>query len=175
MHSRLGMVGMLGLALLALSACDRNRTPELMNLHSTTRGPDEFGILPTKPLQIPQDLAALPAPTPGGSNITDPTPEADAIAALGGNAAVLARPSTDGALVAQASRFGVSADIRSVLAAEDLDYRRLNNGKLLERVFNVTIYFKAYLAQSLNQQAELARFRALGVRTNSAPPPAVAN
>ena len=37
------------LAALTLSACAGDRNPQLMNLRSETRGPDEFGILPTKP------------------------------------------------------------------------------------------------------------------------------
>jgi hypothetical protein len=35
----------------------------------------------------------------------------------------------------------------------------------------VNVYFKAYRAQSLDQQAELAFWRRRGVRTPSAPPP----
>ena len=81
--------GTLGIALvtaLALGGCGaKDKQPELMNLRSSTSGPDEFGILPTKPLAMPDSLTELPAPTPGGANITDPTPQADAVAALGGN------------------------------------------------------------------------------------------
>lgn len=160
-------------AMLLLSACNRDRTPELMNIRSQTRSPDEFTILPTKPLQLPEDIASLPEPTPGGTNITDPTPEADAIAALGGNPDVLARKgigASDGGLVTYASRFGVNPDIRGVLAAEDLDFRRRHDGRLLERLFNVNVYFKAYRTQSLDQHLELERWRKLGVRTVGAPP-----
>ncbi|MFM2355908.1 MAG: hypothetical protein RLZZ528_1644, partial [Pseudomonadota bacterium] len=98
-----------GLCVLTLAACNRDRPPELMNLRSQTQGPDEFSILPTKPLQMPEDIAALPEPTPGGANITDPTPEADAVAALGGNPEALTRTGigrSDGALVSHAARFG---------------------------------------------------------------------
>ena len=35
----------------------------------------------------PEDLAALPEPTPGGVNLTDHNPQADAVAALGGTSA----------------------------------------------------------------------------------------
>jgi hypothetical protein len=34
----------------------------------------------------------------------------------------------------------------------------------------VNVYYKAYRKQRLDQQAELARWRALGVRNPSAPP-----
>jgi len=68
-------------------------------------------------------------------------------------------------------RYGVAASIRPELAADDLDYRRRNDGRLLERLFNVNVYFNAYEPQSLDQYAELARWRKAGARTVSAPPP----
>ncbi len=169
-RNRIGTAALVA-AVLLLGACDGKRAPNLMNLRSETRGPDEFGILPTKPLQMPEDLAALPEPVPGGASLTDPTPQADAIAALGGNAAATARaPAGDSAILATATRFGVAPDIRTTLAAEDVEYRRKHNGRLLERLFAVTVYYRAYLPMSLDQEAELARWRAAGIRTVSAPP-----
>ena len=163
--------GMIGAVVLALAGCAGDADPILMNLKAEGSGPDEFGILPTKPLQLPDSFAALPEPTPGGTNITDPTPEADAIAALGGNPAARGRGAAgDGAMVTQASRFGVAPDIRAQLAADDLEFRRDNNGRLLERLFRVNVYFDAYADVSLDQYAELERFRRMGVRTSSAPP-----
>jgi hypothetical protein len=159
-------------AMLALGACSGDKTPNLMNLRSSTNGPDEFGILPPKALELPEDLVSLPEPTLGGANRTDPTPNADAIVALGGSAnAAGGVPAGDGALVRYASRAGTAASIRETLAAEDLEYRRKNDGRLLERLFNVNVYFKAYRKQSLDQQAELRRWRKAGRRTPSAPPP----
>lgn len=175
--SRMG--GAVFLALM-LCACARDRAPQLMNLRSETRGPDEFGILPTKPLELPEDFAALPEPSPGEPSRTDPTPHADAIVALGGNPAALARGdvavgAADAAMLAVATRFGVAPDIRGQLAAEDLEFRRRNTGRPLERLFNVTVYYKAYQSQSLDQHGELAKWRARGLRTNSAPPDPEAN
>lgn len=164
--------GVLALAAMAmlLSACDGGE-PRLMNLRATGNGPDEFAILPPKALQMPTDLKALPQPTLGGDNLTDPTPEADAMAALGGRIQQgTGVPASDSALVNHASRYGRTASIRSDLAAEDLDFRRDNKGRVLERIFNVNVYFKAYKNQSLDQQAELNRWRKRGVRTVSAPP-----
>jgi len=162
--------------LVALAACSRDTNPQLLNIRQpTSEGPDEFSVLPTKPLEMPKDYAALPPPTPGGANLTDPSPFADADAALGGNAAALARRSTDGGLVAYAGRYGVAPDIRQTLAREDLEYRRVNNGRLLERLFSVNVYFKAYRPMELDQYAELARMRAAGIPTPAAPPdPALA-
>ena len=159
------------LAALGLAACAGPDEPELMHAgNSRAQGPDEFAILPTKPLVIPEDLTALPEPNPGGTNLADPTPFADAAAALGGNAAVLDRPSGDGALVAAATRYGVDPSIRATLAAEDLAYRRANDGRLLERLFSTNVYYKAYEPLSLDQYAELARLRRMGLRTSTVPP-----
>jgi len=161
----------LGLALLlGLSACGEPDDPILMNVSSNNGTPDEFAILPSRPLEIPTDLAALPEPTPGQSNRTDPTPQADAIAALGGNPARVNAPSRDGGIVGYASRYGVDPRIREDLAAVDLEFRRDNNGRILERIFNVNVYFDAYQNQALDQHLELNRFRAAGIRTVSAPP-----
>ncbi|WP_095587476.1 DUF3035 domain-containing protein [Actibacterium ureilyticum] len=166
----IGLAGLVG-----LSACSRgDKQPELMNIRKTDRTPDEFAILPGKPLTLPQDMAALPDPTPGGANRTDPTPEADAIAALGGNGAQTVRDGgvarSDASLVNHTGRFGVSGTIRQQVAAEDLEYRRENDGRLLERVFNVNVYHKAYREQALDQHAELERWRRAGAKTPAAPP-----
>ena len=65
----------IGIAVFAgLAACGNNA--KLMNLTAGQESPDEFAILPTRPISMPPDLALRPTPTPGGSNITDPTPEA---------------------------------------------------------------------------------------------------
>ncbi|MCR8724883.1 DUF3035 domain-containing protein [Frigidibacter sp. ROC022] len=159
-------------AVLTVSACSGDKEPRLLNIKST-QGPDEFSILPGKPLQAPPDFATLPEPTPGGSNLTDPTPDQDAVAALGGNPSVLTRsgiPAADTGLLNHAGRYGIQAGIRDELAAADLEYRRKNDGRLLERLFNVNVYFKAYRPYELDQYAELARLRRLGLKTPAAPP-----
>ncbi|MER5173132.1 DUF3035 domain-containing protein [Thioclava sp. GXIMD2076] len=161
----------LGIALsglLLLSACGSSTVPELMNLRTNRPGPDEFAIVPTKALQMPTDLNTLPPPTPGGSNLVDPTPEADAIAALGGNPN--ARGNSDGALVSYAARKGTDPSIRQELAAADLDYRKDHRGRLLDRITGKTLYYKAYAPMALNQETELERWRRLNVATPSAPP-----
>lgn len=162
------------LVALSLSACGNDDQPNLMNLRQQGNGPDEFGIVPPKPLEMPQDLAQLPEPTPGGSNITDATPHEDAIIALGGKpqapATGAGAPAADGALVAAASRNGVQSDIRTALAEKDLDIRRKNNGRLLERLFGVNVYYRAYDDMWLDQQAELERWRAANAGNPSAPP-----
>ncbi len=172
---RTARVGGLLAAALWLAACGGGE-PRLMNLAGGQDGPDEFRILPTRPLEMPASLAELPTPTPGGTNRVDPTPIADAVAALGGNPAALTVagvPAADGALVSRATRFGVEPGIRDQLAAEDLEFRRRNRGRVLERLFGVTTYFRAYRPMSLDRFAELERWRAAGARTPGAPPPGV--
>ena len=175
MKVRHGIVGGALVAALALSACSKgDKVPKLMHLTSQTRSPDEFAILPTKPLSLPEDLASLPAPTPGGTNITDPTPFADAVAVLGGNPdAVTPGKMAAGnvGLIGYAGRFGTTADIRTQLASEDLAYRRHHDGRLLERLFSKNVYYRAYAPMSLDAYDELAYWRNLGVGNVSAPPP----
>lgn len=163
-----------GASLLTVAGCSgwRDKPPQLMNLRSSTNGPDEFSIVPPKPLELPEDLAALPDPTPGGENRTDQRPKDDAVLALGGTPRTASDgvPASDGALLAYAARGGVTSDIRPTLAAEDLEHRRKNNGRILERLFGTNVYFRAYRKLSLDQQKELQRWRAAGAGTPSAPP-----
>ncbi|PRX33921.1 Protein of unknown function [Meinhardsimonia xiamenensis] len=158
------------LVVAVLSACASDE-PKLLNLKKTGAGPDEFAVVPYKPLQQPQDYASLPEPTPGAGNLVDPTPKADAIAALGGRPTVARGvPAADAGLVSHASRYGVDGAIRTRLAAEDLEWRRRKSPRLLERLFSVTTYYRAYRRMALDQHAELERFRAAGVWTPAAPP-----
>ncbi len=159
--------GLATAALLGLAACSGDENPKLMDVRNTRGTPDEFAVLPVKPLQMPASVRELPAPTPGAENITDPTPGADLIAALGGKPGAGA---ADNGLVARADRYGRDANIRTTLAGEDLKFRQDNNRRLLQRMFNITTYFQAYRPMSLDQDQELARWRASGVRTVGAPP-----
>lgn len=159
------------LTLLGLAACSSN--PQLMNTRAGLTSPDEFSILPTKPLTMPPDLAALPSPTPGGANLTDPTPEADAIAALGGNPAALSAQgigAADGALVNHASRFGRDPAIRVTTAREDLQWRSRNSRRALEIIAGTDVYYRAYAPMTLDSWAEQERWRPTGVQLPAAPP-----
>lgn len=168
-----GVLALVCLAGLALSACGNgDKVPELMNLRSTTNGPDEFSVLPARPLELPDDLTALPEPTPGGGNLTDPNPQGDAIVALGGSVRPAGGvPAGDAGLASYAGRNGVSSDIRGTLTTEDLEFRKRNNARLLERLFGLNVYYRAYGRQALDQHRELDRWRRAGARTPSAPPP----
>ncbi|MFT3690386.1 DUF3035 domain-containing protein [Paenirhodobacter sp.] len=168
MRATIGKLGIAGAVAVLVAACGGPEKPELMHLRKTTQGPDEFAIVPTKPLTMPENLSLLPAPTPGGRNITDPTPEADAVTALGGRPG--AGVAADGAFIAQIGRFGTDPAIRQSLATEDLQWRRDHDSRLLERMFSISTYFKAYAPMALDQIAESERWRARGLRTPASPP-----
>jgi hypothetical protein len=163
---------MLALAL-ALSACSVG-DGKLMNLKQDGAGPDEFGIVPTKSLETPEDLAFLPEPTLGGSNRVDQTPRRDAVAALGGRTSLMDSDriqSGEQALISAAGRFGVNPDIRAITTAEDEAFRGDALVLPLERLFKVNVYLQTYEPLSLDAQRELLRLRQLGIRTPTSPPP----
>ena len=166
MQPRHGILGGLLAAFVTLAACSGSETPSLMNIRAGADGPDEFALVPTKPLEMPDSMAELPEPTPGAGNRADPQPRGDAVAALGGNARAGSQAPE---VVAYAARHGSDADIRGRLAAEDEEYRRRNRGRLLERVFNRNTYYDAYSPMALDRQRELDRWRAAGARTPAAP------
>lgn len=162
------------IALVVLAACSE-KAPNLMTFTGRQPGPDEFLVVPAKPLETPANFNTLPPPIPGGPNRADATPKADAVAALGGSPARLNEDNAglDNGLVAYASRFGREPAIRATLAEEDFAFRRRNDGLFLERAFNRNLYYDAYDAQQLDQQAERARLRSVGVPTAEAPPAAL--
>ena len=162
------------LALILVTACGNTDRP-LRDLRSAGGGPDEFKVIPLGPLEIPQ-TRDLPPPTPGGSNRTDPTPNADAIRALGGSPAAEVAggvPASDTALLAQTNRYGVDPDIRAALAAED--EARLNRARRSNIVnpLGRDRYFPTYRREALDAPAELARLGELGVLVPEVPAEAV--
>ena len=158
-------------AAVLLVGCGERSTPKLMQLRSET--PDEFGVLPSRPLEVPRDLASLPLPQPGATNLADPTPQDDAVAALGGNAVARRADGVsagDAALVAAVDADTDVPDIRQTLATEDLAFRQKNRGNWARRALGKTEYFNVYAVMSLDAHKELTDFRAQGVRTPAAPP-----
>lgn len=160
-----GRIGVVLAAGLALQGCsDGGR---LMNLSSASTTPDEFAILPSRGLEIPDDLAALPAPAPGGSDLARVDAIGAGVRALGGDPG---GGRSDPALRALAARIA-APDIRATLAAEDAAFRAANGPRLLERLVGTNVYFRVYAPQSLDARAEAQRWRSAGVATPSAPPP----
>ncbi|KIC38732.1 hypothetical protein RA27_20165 [Ruegeria sp. ANG-R] len=146
----------------------------LRNLEPPGQGPDEFSVLPVKPLTPPKDYAFLPAPTPGGANLTDPNPKAEAVVALGGSEAALNPntpiPASDGALVTASSRYGVPANTRQVTTEEDAAFRKRKARWTRLRLFPVDRYAQAYDREAINANNANEAARQLGIETPSAPP-----
>lgn len=165
-------VGMFVLAIgVAVAGCSNKG---LRDLRAPGTGPDEFMILPAKPLTQPPDYAVLPAPTPGAGNLTDQHPDADAVAALGGRPELMDStgiPASDGALVAAASRNGVEPGVRATLAQQDADFRKRQSRMTRFRLFPVDRYSQAYRKQALSPFQQTARFRRSGLGTPTSPPP----
>lgn len=160
--------------LAGLAGCASQREDfALTRLESTGSGPDEFSILPGKPLQSPEDTGSLPAPTPGGANLTDKTPRADGIAALGGNpgAGESGPSAADAALVNHTQRYGVAPGIRQTLRIEDDRLRRQHGRRNILNLNPTANYDAAYQREWLNSYAEYYRLRRRGVIVPAAPPP----
>lgn len=156
-------------AVLSLSACSGG----LVLLRKPGDGPDEFRIVPGKPLEEPESFSALPAPTPGGVNRTDLRPLDESVAALGGTRSPEVAgsvPAGDAAIVRYSSRLGRDGTIRQTLATEDEAFRkrwgRLTKLKIAPRDDYAVIYQR----QTLDPQAENRRWRRAGAVTPSAPP-----
>ncbi|MEM7073993.1 MAG: DUF3035 domain-containing protein [Pseudomonadota bacterium] len=158
----------------ALSACgSKDGGTQLTRLRDKGNGPNEFAVVPGKPLQEPESYRALPAPTLGGSNRTDATPFADSVAALGGNpgALALSQPSSrDGALLNHSRRYGVQPEIRQTLAVEDLEVRKRRGRVNILNLGQNDDYTLAYKSQWLDPRLEGERLRDNGIDTSSAPP-----
>lgn len=165
---------MVFMLIFALAACGGRRDDvTLTRIKKTGDGPDEFTILPGKPLQTPETFKSLPAPTPGGSNLTDQNPIADGIAALGGNPGALNNTGvspSDASLVNHAGRYGVTPGIRQALAVEDATIRRKHGRVNILRIGPLDDYTTAYKRQWLDAFSEERRLRRLGIATPSAPP-----
>lgn len=160
-------------AVMALSACS-GREPRLRDLYDPNAGPEEFAVAPNKALQIPENLAALPTPTVGGTNRADPTPKADAVAILGGNPNATVAQSTgigagDAALFSYATRFGFDPNIRAELAARDERFRKGNARWSQLKLFRVDRYNQAYRFETLDAYKEVQRWRLAGAKTPSMP------
>lgn len=158
------------LALVLLTACGDTERP-LRDMRASGGGPDEFQVIPVRPLEMPA-TTSLPEPTPGGSNRTDPNPRADAIVALGGRPAAQVAggiPTGDGALVAQAGRYGVDPAIRAQLAAEDAQFLERKRRSNVFNPLNRDRYFPAYAGQVLDPFAERTRLQNAGVQVPALP------
>lgn len=159
------------LATLALGACSKEGG--LQGAVKKLRAgapPDEFAILPTKPLEMPTDMAALPPPTPGAANRVAFDPDAEAVASLTGRTGP-AGTARANALIARAGP--VDPNVRAQLAAEDAAYRKDHPGKLLPRLFTKDDTALIYQGLTLDSGMAFEQLRAAGVGVPPAPPVAL--
>jgi hypothetical protein len=162
-------VAALLVAALALAGCEGGLAGGLRAAGIAGK-PDEFMVLPTRPLEMPANVAALPPPTPGAPNRVDYHPHAEAIAGLSGRPG--AAGNADGsALVAAAGPR--DPNVRPELAAEDVEWRRTHHGRLLERLFSRDRDALVYRPMVLNAPGEFERMRASGVAVPAATPEAL--
>lgn len=158
----------LAAAILVSGCTDTN----LRNLRSLSEGPDEFAVVPNKPLEEPESYSALPPPTPGGFNRTGQRPLEDGIVALGGRATSPSAPipGSDAALVNHTSRFGREGNIRATLAQADQEFRDRQRRLTNIRIFRDDLYAQIYRRESLNPTAVANQFQRAGIPTPTAPP-----
>ncbi|MBY5972434.1 DUF3035 domain-containing protein [Pseudooceanicola marinus] len=164
--------GAIILTICALAGCSSG-DGTLRYFSDSGGGPEEFNIVPSKELEQPEDYAALPAPTPGGSNRVDQQPLGDAVAVLGGRPSALEDQgvsTADGALVTYASRAGVDPQIRPTLAAEDEEFRRRKAMFNNLRPFKLDQYYRAYEDQSIDPRNVAQYYVRRGVPVPSYPP-----
>lgn len=158
------------MAVLVVAGCSNKG---LRDLRNNGAGPDEFMILPSKPLESPTSFAELPPPTPGGVNRTDQQPNVDAVVALGGSASAMTDqgvPSSDAGLVTYVSRNGVPENIRQTVALEDEEFRRRRGRGTSIRLFPVDRYSQVYQRQRMDPFAIERQARSQGIATPTSPP-----
>jgi hypothetical protein len=162
--------GMLLAAVLALAGCGDGGLAGGLRAAGIAGKPDEFMVLPTRPLEMPANLAALPPPTPGQPNRVDYQPIPEAIAGLSGRPG--APGNADGAaLVAAAGPRDPS--VRAELAVDDAEWRRTHRGRLLERLTARDREALVYRPMVLDAPGEFERMRASGVGVPAASPEAL--
>ena len=164
MRRPLGMIILM--TAVAVAGCSKTG---LRDIRAAGPGPDEFMILPVKPLTAPTSYSELPTPTPGGANLVDPTPTADAVAALGGRS-TSGIPAADGALVTAASRNGVDPTVRETLAEADAKFRKRQSRMTRFKLFPVDRYAQAYRRQAIDPYQQTEIYRNAGAGTPSSPP-----
>lgn len=162
-------IAFIALLPLALAACANDG---LRDIRPTGDGPDEFLFQPSKPLEAPASYSELPTPTPGQANLTDRNALNEGIIAFGGRPEATGDgiPASDGALVQHASRLGVAPNIREDLAETDAAFRKRKARFTQFRIVPVDRYFQAYRRQTLDADAEAAKWRRAGARTPSYAP-----
>ena len=153
--------------LFLLSACSSDDA-RLRDLYDVGTGPEEFAVLPSKPLTIPSNLKNLPVPASAAGILADPTPNRDLLEMLGCSIDnSISIPAKDKNLLKYVSRAGVDTNIREELAKEDRKFLRRMGVLTSVKLFRVDRYNQIYRKMTLSAPKELERWRSLGVRTPS--------
>jgi hypothetical protein len=148
-----------------IAACSSDDA-RLRDLYDVGTGPEEFAVLPSKPLIIPSNLRELPVPDETVENLADPTPKRDLIEKLGGSIdETKSAPKKDRDLLNYVSRAGVNSNIREELAEEDRKFLRRMRVLTGVKLFRVDRYNQVYRKMTLSAPKELERWRSLGIRT----------
>lgn len=143
-------IAAIGAAALAVAACggpsgaakakkeEQTGGLDLRRIVGTVKNPpDEFAVISKKPLEMPQDFAALPPPDPGARSTRLPDPVAEARAALLNDSeprAASRRTSNSEAALLAAS--GASdPNIRAALEADQTVYEQEQELYVLDRYF----------------------------------------
>ena len=148
-----------------IAACSSDEA-RLRDLYDVGTGPEEFAVLPSKPLIIPTNLKELQVPDETVGNLADPSPKRDLIEKLGGSIdETKSVPKRDKGLLNYVSRAGVNSNIREELAEEDRKFLRRMGVLTSVKLFRVDRYNQIYRNMTLSAPKELERWRSLGVRT----------
>ncbi|MEM9140859.1 MAG: DUF3035 domain-containing protein, partial [Pseudomonadota bacterium] len=110
----------LAVGLGALAGCDQIGSP-LDAITGQVKAPDEFEVLPSKPLRMPSSITQLPEPRLGDARApVDPNPNADARQALlgAGQTSGGTVSASEDALLGAANVEANRADIRTALPAD---------------------------------------------------------
>lgn len=164
-----GISGFVGLAVL-LAGCANEEPPVTLQEASLKNGaPDEFLVLPQRPLVLPEDLEALPEPDPAAGTLVEIDPFVEARRAAGGNGGGTGATAADGAILAAARTVGRNPNIRQELAEETDAKLRRGRGLLgfFDRFRLAPRKQTVFNDQKLDAIGELKKRQAQGVKTPS--------
>lgn len=152
---------------LVLAGCGEAGLAGVLRSSGVGARPDEFMVLPTRPLEMPASLSALPPPAPGTANRVDYRPNAEAVTGLTGRQGPAG--TADGSALVARTGTG-SPQIRTVVAVENAEYRAQNRGKLFQRWTSRDQEALVYRGQTLDAPTSFETMRARGVGVPAPPP-----
>lgn len=170
MAYRSGILASLAAALL-LAACSGSGEPPVTLQEASLKNgaPDEFLVLPQRPLTVPEDLETLPEPDPNAGSLVEIDPFVEARKAVGGNGGGTSASAADNAILAAARTVGRTPNIREELAAET--DAKLTRGRgilgFFDRFRIAPRKRTAFNDQKLDAIGELKKRQAQGVKTPS--------